>query len=157
MKPLGYKSYGSIPICQIGEWGREIITVRRGRRASLRRARDRHDVVIVQEKLDGLKRRHGEAKTAEIIPLTRAGYRTTTGPWSSTTCSPGGLWSSGRCLMHSRVRGRRFVVVACTGPRHTLRPEQIRTQQPFAAFDIMRGYETRSVLQRYPSTKPIRD
>lgn len=75
VKPLGKPSYGSIghlPSSRMGP-GDHHITEGEARIATVK-IRDRHDLVIVQEKLDGSN--VGVAKiNGEIVPLMRAGYR----------------------------------------------------------------------------------
>jgi hypothetical protein len=80
-KPLGQKSYGHIPhfpgsrmgpadhACSLGQ-----LTI-----ATLK-ARDRHDVIIVQEKLDGSNVSIAKINGG-IVPLTRAGYLASTSPY----------------------------------------------------------------------------
>jgi hypothetical protein len=75
MKPLGIKSYGSIghlPQSRLGPGDHKVTDGQA--RICLEKARDRHDTIIVQEKLDGSN--VGVAlKNGEIIPLIRAGFR----------------------------------------------------------------------------------
>ncbi len=81
MKPLGHKSYGSIPHLSnsrlgVGDYhcekGQEIIATRK--------ARDKNDLIIVQEKLDGSN--VGVAKVdGKILALNRAGYLAHTSPF----------------------------------------------------------------------------
>ena len=80
-KPLGGKAYGSIshlPGSRLGPGDHQchegkavICTIR---------ARDRHDRIIVQEKLDGSCVAVAKVDN-RIIPLTRAGYPAHTSPW----------------------------------------------------------------------------
>lgn len=73
-KPLGKKSYGSIghlPLSRLGS-GDHKVAEGQAKIATLKK-RDRHDIIIVQEKLDGSN--VGVALIDdEIYPLTRAGY-----------------------------------------------------------------------------------
>ncbi len=73
-KPLGRKSYGSmahLPNSRMGEGDHHISEGQQ--RIATEKARDKNDVVIVQEKLDGSN--VGVAKiNGEIIPISRAGY-----------------------------------------------------------------------------------
>lgn len=82
MKPLGKKSYGSIghlPNSRLGPGDHKIPD---GQAViACEKVRDKHDVVIVQEKLDGSN--VGVALlNGEVLPLTRAGYLANTSPYS---------------------------------------------------------------------------
>ncbi len=72
-KPLGHKSYGSIPHLVGSRRGPRDYGVNDGQqRICCERARDKHDEIIVQEKLDGGN--VGVAlKDGEILALTRSG------------------------------------------------------------------------------------
>lgn len=81
-KPLGQKAYGSIahlPFSRIGtgdhylQEGQAIIATKQ--------ARDKKDLVIVQEKLDGSNCSVAK-KDGKILALTRAGYLANTSPYS---------------------------------------------------------------------------
>lgn len=80
-KPLGRKSYGSIghlPCSRMGPADHKI-TEGQERIATLK-PRDKHDVVIVQEKLDGSN--VGVAlKDGNLYALSRAGYEAKTSPF----------------------------------------------------------------------------
>ena len=74
MKPLGMKAYGSIPHLPASRMGPGDYHAHEGQaRIATEKARDKHDRVIVTEKLDGscvaVARHQGE-----IIALGRAGY-----------------------------------------------------------------------------------
>lgn len=74
MKPLGHKSYGSIPHLIGSRMGAGDHHAEPGQcRIATEKARDKHDYIIVQEKLDG-----GNVAIAKIddriVPLTRSGY-----------------------------------------------------------------------------------
>ncbi|HSI83314.1 MAG TPA: RNA ligase family protein [Candidatus Methylacidiphilales bacterium] len=81
-KPLGGSAYGSIPHLPgsrrgpgdrgLSESQANILTLK---------ARDRHDVIIVQEKLDGSCCSVARLADGEIVPLTRRGYVADTSPF----------------------------------------------------------------------------
>ena len=80
-KPLGRKSYGSIGHLPGSRLGPGDHTVHKGQaRICTEQVRDRHDLVIVTEKLDGscmaVARLEGR-----IVPLGRAGYPAWTSPF----------------------------------------------------------------------------
>lgn len=81
IKPLGHKSYGSIPHLPGSRLGIGDHHIEQGQaKIANEKVRDKHDRVIVQEKLDGSN--VGVAKiNGEILALTRAGYLATTSPY----------------------------------------------------------------------------
>ena len=141
MKPLGHKSYGSIPHLPNSRMGPGDHHCSPGQaRIATERARDRHDVVIVQEKLDGSN--VGIAKlNGQIIPLTRAGYHANTSPYEQHHLFAG--WVTKRWALFDAllVEGERICgewLAQAHGTRYDLNKYG---QQPFAAFDIMRGMD----------------
>ena len=80
-KPLGRKSYGSIPHLPGSRIGPGDHKCSEGQaKIATEKKRDKHDLIIVQEKLDGSN--VGIAKiNDDIIPLTRAGYLANTSPF----------------------------------------------------------------------------
>lgn len=80
-KPLGIKSYGSIPHLPGSRVGPGDHKCDEGqKRIATEKTRDKHDLIIVQEKLDGSN--VGIARINSVIyPLTRAGYRASTSPY----------------------------------------------------------------------------
>lgn len=83
MKPLGQKSYGSIPHLIGSRMGPSDHHAEAGQvRIATERPRDKYDFIIVQEKLDGGN--VGIAKVnGEILALTRAGYLAMTSPYAT--------------------------------------------------------------------------
>ncbi len=139
-KPLERKNYGSIPhlpgsrktqgdhICDPGQ-----------ARIATEQARDRHDHVIVQEKLDGsnvgvLKR--GD----ELIPITRAGYRAETSPYPMHH-------EFARWVQRPRQYERFMEVLEdeerIVGEWMLIAHGTVYSlpHEPFVAFDLMRGSE----------------
>ena len=81
MKPLGKRAYGSIPHLRGSRLGESESHIHEGQERILtEKKRDKHDRIIVTEKLDGsncaIARLNGD-----IIPLTRAGYIANTSPF----------------------------------------------------------------------------
>jgi hypothetical protein len=74
-KPLGHRAYGHIAHLPGSRTGEKDKHISEGQaKICTEKARDRHDLIIVQEKLDGSN--VGVAKiNGEIIPLIRAGYK----------------------------------------------------------------------------------
>jgi len=81
IKPIGRKSYGSIPHLPESRTGPGDHSCSIGQaRIATEKARDRHDKIIVQEKVDGSN--VGVAKKdGLIIPLGRSGYEASTSPY----------------------------------------------------------------------------
>lgn len=82
-KPLGYKSYGSIPHLVGSRLGPGDHHVSPGQvRIATEKARDKHDKIIVTEKLDGGN--VGVCKVNDKIhAITRAGYLAETSPYKT--------------------------------------------------------------------------
>jgi hypothetical protein len=80
-KPIGGKSYGSIPHLSNSRMGPSDHHCHEGQeRICTVKTRDNHDCIIVQEKMDGSN--VGIARVnGEILPLTRAGYVANTSPY----------------------------------------------------------------------------
>ena len=80
-KPLGRKSYGSIghfPTSRLGEGEHKITDGQY--KICTETSRDRHDIIIVQEKLDGSN--VGICKlNGQVLAITRAGYLAITSPY----------------------------------------------------------------------------
>lgn len=81
MKPLGRKAYGSIGHLPNSRLGPSDSSVTEGQyKICCERVRDKHDTIIVQEKLDGSNVAVA-LKDNIIYPLTRAGYVANTSPY----------------------------------------------------------------------------
>ncbi len=83
IKPLGIKAYGSIPHLVGSRMGPSDHHAEPGQcRIATEKARDKHDVIIVDEKLDG-----GNVAIAKhegrVIPITRAGYSAYASPYKT--------------------------------------------------------------------------
>lgn len=135
-KPLGYKSYGHIPHLPGSRMGPGDHKCHEGQlKIATSKARDRHDMIIVQEKLDGSN--VGVAKiNDDIVPLTRAGYRAETSPYEQHHFFAS--W-----VLNPKQR-KRFMALLSEGERvcgewlmqaHGTRYEL--SHEPFVAFDIM--------------------
>lgn len=135
-KPLGGKSYGHIPHFPGSRMGPGDHKCSEGQlRIATEKARDRHDRIIVQEKLDGSN--VGVAKVeGVIIPLTRAGYVANTSPFEQH-------WRYGEWVYEHQGR---FLELLSEGERvcgewlmqaHGTR--YLLWHEPFVVFDIMRG------------------
>lgn len=136
MKPLGGKNYGSIAHLPGSRLGPGDHKCHEGQeRICNEKTRDKHDLIIVQEKLDGSN--VGVAKIGgEILALTRAGYLAHTSPYEQH--HKFGEWVASNAPRFDKLLedGERVVgewLIQAHGTRYALRHE------PFVAFDIMRG------------------
>lgn len=132
-KPLGRKNYGSIGHLPGSRRGPADFGVPEGQGAICTdKVRDKHDLVIVQEKLDGSN--VGIANLdGQIIPLGRAGYHAGTSPFEQHH-----LFADWVMKQEDRWKkipdGHRLVgewLALAHGTRYNLRHE------PFVAFDLM--------------------
>lgn len=135
VKPLGHKSYGSIPHLPGSRLGPGEHCITEGQRVICEeKARNKHDVVIVQEKLDGSN--VGVAKIrGEILALTRAGYLASTSPYRQHHAFA--FWVAGKSRLFAEIleEGERICgewLLQAHGTRYRL------SHEPFVAFDIMR-------------------
>ncbi len=140
VKPLGIKNYGSIPHLPNSRMGPSDHSCHEGQaRIATEKARDRHDVVIIQEKLDGSN--VGVAKIdGQIVPLSRAGYRAETSKYIQHHMFANWVMNPKQWKRFDRLLndGER-VVGEWLAQAHGTRYELIH--EPFVAFDIMLGTE----------------
>jgi hypothetical protein len=146
-KPLGIKNYGSIVHLPNSRMGAGDHHCDKGQaRIATEKARDRHDLIIVQEKLDGSN--VGVARVdGAIYPLSRAGYLADTSKYRQH-------WEFSRWVYANQDRflavlqdGERLVgewLMQAHGTRYELKHE------PFVAFDLMRGIE-RTIYSEFVS------
>jgi len=137
-KPLGGKAYGSIPHLPNSRMGQGDHHISQGQAMiACQKARDRHDLVIVTEKLDGsctAVARIGD----DIVALGRAGW-----PASTSQYEQHQLFSCWVRYHQDRLRaclndGERFVgewLAQAHGTRYDL------PHEPWVVFDLMRGQD----------------
>lgn len=142
-KPLGHKSYGSIPHFSTSKLGPGDYHCHEGQeRIATVQTRDKHDIVIVQEKLDGGN--VGIAKlNGEILALTRYGYLAYTSPYETH-------WIFEKWVMQN---AKRFDALLYEGERvcgewlfHAVGTRYNLPHEPFVAFDIMIGSQRESMF-----------
>ncbi len=156
-KPLGTKNYGHIPHLPGSRMGIGDYKCNEGQnRIATEKVRDKHDRIIVQEKLDGSN--VGVARIdGEIYPLTRAGYLADTSPFELH-------WFFSRWVEQHKVRflnvledGERLCgewLALAHGTKYNL------PHEPFVAFDLMRGQERATLadlsdrIQNYGFVQP---
>ncbi len=136
-KPLGQKSYGSIghlPNSRLGDGDHH---VQEGQaRICTEQARDKHDIVIVQEKLDGSN--VGIANiNGEIVPITRAGYVANTSPYEQHHLFYDWVMNQ-KYRFNFLKEGYRICgewLALAHGTLYQL------SHEPFVAFDLMNGHK----------------
>lgn len=133
-KPLGMKNYGHIahlPGSRMGP-GDHSCELGQARIATVK-ARDRHDQIIVQEKLDGSN--VGVARVDGFLyPLVRAGYIADTSPFEQHWRFAQWVYSNQDRFLAVLRDGERLVgewLMQAHGTRYRLKHE------PFVAFDLM--------------------
>lgn len=136
LKPLGQKNYGSIghlPSSRLGP-GDHCVTEGQARIACEKK-RDKHDTIIVQEKLDGSN--VGVCKVGgKIIALSRSGYPASTSPYEQHHLFDRWVIENADRFDALLAEGERVCgewLVMAHGTIYRLEHE------PFVAFDLMRG------------------
>jgi len=144
-KPLGIKSYGSIahlPGSRIGVGDHKCHAGQE--RIATEKARDRHDLILVQEKLDGSN--VGVARLrGEIYALTRSGYLASTSPYEQHHHFEKWVEQNKARFLSALREGERLCgewLMQAHGTRYDLKHE------PFVAFDLMTG-STRLVWDEF--------
>tara|TARA_Y100000034_G_C6883271_1_gene405102 strand:- start:172 stop:867 length:696 start_codon:yes stop_codon:yes gene_type:complete len=133
-KPLGQKAYGHIPHLPGSRLGPGDHCVHTGQlKICTQKARDKHDVVIVQEKVDGSNVAIARVE-GNIIPLTRSGYRAETSPYEQHHFFA--KWVYRDISRFEWLEEGERIVGEWMAQAHGTRYELIH--EPFVAFDIMR-------------------
>jgi RNA ligase len=143
-KPLGSKNYGHIPHLSGSRMGAGDYKCNEGQnRIATEKVRDRHDHIIVQEKLDGSN--VGIALIdGKLYPLTRAGYLAETSPFPQH-------WPFARWVQQQEDR---FLAVLKDNERlcgewlaqaHGTRYDL--PHEPFVVFDLMWGKERATLAE----------
>jgi hypothetical protein len=138
IKPLGQKAYGSIPHLPGSRLGEKDHHISEGQaKIATEKTRDRHDLVIVQEKLDGSNVAVAKVD-GKIIALTRAGYLADTSPFQQHHFFS--LWvkekeSHFAELLNEKERIAGEWLAMAHGTRYDLKHE------PFVPFDLITGVE----------------
>lgn len=137
-KPLGHKAYGSIPHLIGSRRGPGDIGANKGQhRICTEKARDKHDVIIVQEKLDGSCVSVAKIN-GEVVPLIRAGYPAKGSNYKQHHLFHDWVWKNIDRFQHLLCDGERVVgewLAQAHGTVYEL------PHEPFVIFDIMHGHE----------------
>jgi len=135
-KPLGTKAYGHIPHLPGSRMGPGDHKCHAGQaRIATVKTRDRHDTVIVQEKLDGSCVAVARAG-GKVIPLGRAGYPAISSPHEQHRHFANWVYANISRFEDVLKEGERICgewLMQAHGTRYAL------LHEPFVAFDIMRG------------------
>lgn len=137
MKPLGRKAYGSIGHLPSSQLGIGDYHVHEGQAAiCTQKRRDKHDIIIIQEKLDGSCCAVAKVN-GTIHALTRKGYDARTSPFEQHHLFAD--WVDKNNVWHGLLdEGERIVGEWLAQAHGTIYPW---VAEPFVAFDIMRGSE----------------
>jgi hypothetical protein len=137
-KPLGHKGYGSIPHLPGSRLGPGEHTVPNGQFAiCCLRARDRHDRIIVTEKLDG-SNTSVALVDGRIIALNRAGYPADSSPYLQHRMFAAWVADNEDRFRAVLREGERIVgewLAQAHGTRYVL------PHEPWVAFDLLRGHD----------------
>jgi hypothetical protein len=138
MKPLGQKAYGSIPHLTKSRLGEGDHHCDPGQeRIATEKPRDRFDLVIVQEKLDGSNCSVAKIN-GEIIALSRAGYLAETSPFVQHHYFARWVEKEKSRFNSILSEGERIVgewLLQAHSTRYNL------IHEPFVPFDIMQKHE----------------
>lgn len=134
-KPLGRKAYGSIPHLPGSRLGPGDHHCHEGQsRIATEQPRDKHDLIIVQEKLDGscvsVARVNGT-----IIALGRAGYLAQTSPYEQHILFAD--WVRQHEGMFAFLKEGERVVGEWLAQAHGTRYDILGNESPFVPFDII--------------------
>lgn len=137
-KPLGRCAYGTIPHLPGSRRGPGDHGCNDGiTRILTRKARDKHDRIIITEKLDGANVAVANIG-GEIVPLGRSGHRADLSPWEHLRQFA--AWATGspeQCEMFECLLCEgEWVSGEWLGLAHGTRYDLGGSRQPFAAFDI---------------------
>lgn len=133
-KPINRKNYGSIPHLPNSRTGPADKSCHEGQaQIATKRARDRHDEVFVQEKLDGSN--VGVARVGdELYPIGRAGWLAASSPYEQHQIFADWVYQNHEQFLDVLRNGERLVgewLAQAHGTRYELRHD------PFVAFDLM--------------------
>ncbi len=136
MKPLGRKAYGHIGHLPTSRMGLGDHAVHEGQaRIATVKVRDRHDEIVVQEKLDGSCCAVA-CVNEKIVALGRAGYLAQTSPFEQHQLFAAWVREHEERFYHVLTDGLRVVgewLAQAHGTRYNL------PHEPFVPFDVMEG------------------
>lgn len=137
-KPIQRKAYGHIQHLPGSRMGPGDHRIHEGQaRIATVKTRDRHDEVIVQEKLDGTNVAVA-LENGIIIPMQRKGYAAISSPYEQHRLFAGWVFANECRFRAALCEGERLCgewLAQAHGTRYAL------PHEPFVAFDLMRGSE----------------
>lgn len=153
MKPLGRKAYGSIGHLPGSRLGPGDHCISEGQaRICTEKARDKHDIIIVQAKLDGsccaVVKLNGE-----IIPLSRAGYAATTSPHKQHHIFAAWVRRNEQRFRGVLKEGERIVGEWLAQAHGTI--YDLSGYEPFFPFDLMRGTDRATHIEFIQRVAPV--
>lgn len=136
-KPLGRKGYGSIPHLPASRMGPADHSCHEGQAVICTlKARDRHDRVIVTEKLDGACMTIARIGHS-IVPITRAGYHAGDGAFEHLRAFSPWVKERESKLLMALSDGQRICGEWLAMAHGTI--YELGSQQPFIVFDVIEG------------------
>lgn len=153
-KPLGQKAYGSIPHLPGSRRGPGDYGLSESQaRICTDKARDKHDLIIVQEKLDGSCVSVAKIN-GEIVPLIRRGYRAITSNFTQHHHFHHWAMDNRNRFLELLRDGERACgewLMEAHGTRYNL------PHEPFVLFDIIKGHERMPVNKLLTMAAVVRD
>lgn len=145
-KPFGHKNYGSIPHLSGSRLGEKDYMANPGQEliATVKK-RDKHDEIIVQEKLDGSNVGVG-LLNGVLIPMSRAGYPCSTSPYRQHWEFENWVYTNEDRFRAVLKEGERLVgewLMQAHGTRYELK------HAPFVVFDLMVGQKRRPFAELF--------
>lgn len=151
-KPLGHKAYGSIPHLPGSRLGPGDHHCHEGQaKIATEKARDKHDFIIVQEKLDGSNCAVAKLD-GKIIALGRAGYLAESSPYLVHHSFNEYVIKNELRFFELLNEGERIIgeyLGHAVGTRYDL------PHEPFVVFDLMAGQKRLTVSEFTHRTKPF--
>lgn len=134
-KPLGHRSYGSIPHLPGSRLGPGDYHIHEGQaKIATEKVRDKHDRVIIQEKLDGSNVAVAKVN-GEVLAITRAGYLANTSQYQQHLLFDAWVKDNSERFDSLLMEGERICgewLAQAHGTRYNL------PHEPFVAFDIIK-------------------
>lgn len=143
LKPIGQKAYGSIPHLPGSRLGPGDYHISEGQtNIATLKPRDKHDVIIVQEKLDGSNVAIAKFNN-EILALTRSGYLASSSKYRQHHFFAAWVDEYRQKFVELLNEGERLCgewLAMAHGTRYIL------PHDPFVAFDLITGTKRRTYL-----------
>ena len=135
-RPLGKKLYGTIPHLPNSRLGPSDKKASPGHvRIATEKRRDRHDLILVSEKLDGSNVGVAKLRNGSLVPLTRSGYEAALSPYQQHQYWAVWVWENSERFESLLARGEWCVGEWCIQAHGT---RYVFEKEPFFMFDIFR-------------------